>query len=893
MGIENLERMFQPKTIAVVGASEKKESIGLSVMQNLIDCGFNGRIYPVNPKHSTIMGKFACKAMHKLPEPADLVIIATPIATVPEITAQCLKNKAGGAVVISAGGKEIGESGMAIEAEIKKQIHNSGFRIIGPNCLGIISTRHRLNAGFAPRMPIGGKMAFISQSGAICTAILDYAARTHLGFSYFISLGSMLDVDFGDMIDYLGSDPAVSSIVMYVENLTRVRNFMSAARAVSRIKPIIALKAGRTRAGAIAAASHTGAMAGEDLIYDAAFKRAGIVRVKTFAELFDCASFIGKQTKSVNRGLAIVTNAGGPGVMAVDALSDYGLEPLSLSGKTLARLNAVLPDFWSHANPVDILGDATAERYRQVIEILMDASEVDGILVMLAPQRVTDPVIVAHMLAEQFRQQQFPVLTSWLGGVDVEPGRSIFEKAGIPTFDSPERAIRAYMNLYKYWRNIEMLQQIPGRLPENLYMDRKLVLKFIQRGLDRPNGLLTEVESKSVLAAYGINVNPTRSALNQEEAIHMADEIGYPVALKINSSTVIHKSESGGVFLNLADADALRNACGKILEKFGPDAEFSVQEMIPKSEFELIAGVKKDPWFGPVILFGMGGTLTEIFGDIAVTLPPLNRMLARRLIEETRICKVLKGYRGLAAVDTGIIEELLIRLSQLVIDYPQIDQIDINPIVIKENLIYALDARIIVGQGEVAQYKHLSISPYPEHLEEIIDVSGIGNLLIRPIRPEDAPLLEAHFNSLSERSVYFRFFGPMKKMPHHMLARFTQIDYDREIAMVAILQGDAGEKMIGVGRIIMEPGRKAAEFAVVVADQYHGKGIGAILMRQSLAVARKMGIEKVYGIVLPGNTSMLALGKKLGFSIKQEPGQYELTLDMANAEGQLTKMMVS
>jgi len=891
MSVLNLERMFHPRSVAVIGASEKKGSVGTAVMNNLLDGGFKGRIYPVNPHYTRIRGMKVFSSVRKLQNPPDLVLIATPIQTVPEIIRLCVEQGAGGAVVISAGGKEIGKDGAAIEAEIRKEIAGNDFRVIGPNCLGVMSSKALLNASFASRTPEAGKMAFISQSGAICTAILDFAATVHLGFSYFISLGSMLDVDFGDLIDYLGGDPEVSSIVMYIENLTRIRGFMSAARAVSRVKPIIALKAGRTRAGAAAAASHTGAMAGEDAIYDAAFNRAGIVRVRTFAELFDCAAFLGKQPHPQGAGLAIVTNAGGPGVMAADALSDYGVEPVRLSEATRGKLDAILPPCWSRGNPADILGDASAERYRMVVDILIDAPEVNGLLVMLAPQAMTEPETVAQVLAGRLKGKAFPMFTSWLGGIDVAPGREIFNRAGIPTFDSPERAVRAFMDLYRYARNNELLQEIPEKLPRKPMFNRDLARAIIREGLARPTGILSEAESKTLLSTYGIPVNSTVVAADPDDAVEIAGRTGYPVVLKIHSTVITHKSDAGCVALDLKDADAVRRAFYDIRANAaaGPGGVFegvTVQKMLDRPDYELIAGARRDPDFGPVILFGMGGVLTEILGDRAIALPPLNRVLARRLMEETRIYKVLRGYRNHKPLDLALFEEILIRLSQLVTDCAEIEEIDINPLIVSGHRIVAVDARVIVKPSSVNGPLHLVISPYPNEYEEEIVIDWVGKLLIRPIRPEDAPLLVELFHSLSETSIYNRFFSPLKELPPDMVARFTQIDYDREIAIVAVQQAGDKERLIGVGRVIMAHDQKSAEFAVVVADEFHGMGIGAALMQRCLAVAETRNIEKVWGMVLPRNTKMLALGRKLGFTVALCPGtqEYELTLNLRKTE---------
>jgi acetyltransferase len=566
MSVENLDKIFQPKSIAVVGASERKGSIGAALMHNLIKRGFAGDIFPINPKHKKLWEKSVCPSITDLGTAVDLAIIASPIMSAPQIVKECAIAGVGGAVIISAGGKEIGEEGKKIETAIKKEANASGLRIIGPNCVGIISSQSKLNASFANQMPLPGKMAFISQSGAICTAILDLSIKENIGFSYFVSLGDMLDVDFGDMIDYLGGERDVSSIVMYVESLSRFRKFMSAARAVSRVKPIIALKAGRTQAGALAAASHTGALAGEDSVYDAAFQRAGILRVKTFEELFDCAELLAKQRRPQGPGLAIITNAGGPGVMAADTLSDYGYDPVMLNDETIKRLDAILPPYWSKRNPIDMLGDSTPESYRNVVEILLDAKEVNGILIISAPQALTDTAAVAASLVDLIKNKPFPIFTSWIGGADMQKGRQIFNQAGIPTFDTPERAVRAFMDLYRDSQNIQMLQQIPSKLPKRLEFDRKKAINLIQDRLSTDNGILTESESKALLAAYGIPVNLTDQANSKEEAVQKAIDIGFPVVMKINSRDITHKSDAGGVFIDLKNQDDVSDAYEKIIQ---------------------------------------------------------------------------------------------------------------------------------------------------------------------------------------------------------------------------------------------------------------------------------------------------------------------------------------
>jgi acetyltransferase len=887
MSIENLDKIFQPKSIAVVGASERKGSVGAALVQNLIVSGFAGEIFAINPKHKKI-GKFpACPSVRDLEVPVDLAIISTPITSVPEIVKDCVDVGVGGAVIISAGGKEIGEQGKKLEMAIQKEAGHSGIRIIGPNCVGIMSGRSNLNASFANQMPIAGKMAFISQSGAICTAILDLSIKENIGFSYFVSLGDMLDVDFGDMIDYLGGEADVGSIVMYVESLTNFRKFMSAARAVSRVKPIIVLKAGRTQAGALAAASHTGAMAGEDSVYDAAFQRAGILRVKTFEELFDCAELLAKQPKPAGPGLAIITNAGGPGVMAADALSDFGYEPVSLSAESFQKLDQILPPYWSKRNPIDMLGEATPALYRQVVEICLNAKEVNGLLIISAPQALSDTAEVAAALVDLIREKPIPIITSWVGGVDMQKGRNIFNQAGIPTFDTPERAVRAFMDIYRFSKNIEILQQIPSRLPRRPEYDRETAKNLIRKGLGAQNYLLTELEAKALLSSYGIPVNRMETAVTKEEVVQKAQSIGFPVVMKINSREITHKSDANAVFLNLKNENETSKAFDKIIwnaHVYNPKARIAgvtIQPMLTGHDHELILGVKKDRDFGPVILFGMGGVYAEVLQDRAIAFPPLNRLLANRLMEETKVYRLLKGYRNTKPANLQLLEETLIRLAQLVTDFSEIAELDINPLIVGGDTVCAIDARVLLEPSQTPASLHLVISPYPDQYEEHTQTSTGVDIFVRPIRPEDAPLLVELFESLSPQSVYRRFFTPMKRLPHSMLARFTQIDYDRHIALVALSVSNSQESMLGVARVILAHNPKEAEFSIVVGDPWQGKGIGAALLQRCISIAKERGIEKVMGAVLAENTQMLALGKKLGFKIQKVlgAGEYELSID--------------
>ncbi len=893
MGVYNLDKIFRPRSVAVIGASEKPGSIGSALMKNLIEGGFDGSVLPVNSRRSTIHGLAAYPSIEEVGNPVDLALVATPIGTVPKIVRECVKAGVGGAVVISAGGKETGDEGRAIEERIKKEASVGGLRVIGPNCLGVICPGIRLNGSFSARMPQRGNLAFISQSGAICTAILDRSPKENFGFSHFVSIGSMLDVDFGDLVDYLGSDPDVKSILLYVESLSNFRKFMSAARAVSRLKPIVVLKSGRSAAGTEAAASHTGALAGEDAVYDAAFKRAGIVRVDTIGELFDCAELMAKQPRPSGSRLAVVTNAGGPGVMAADALSNHGLEPVHLRPETIARLDEMLPRSWSHRNPIDILGDASPERYAEVVEICVSAREIDGVLVILTPQSMTDPTKVAETIASAFTRTRFPLFASWMGALDVERGIEILNEAGIPTYDTPEQAIRAFMYMYEYSRNLELLQEIPPRTSRTRRFERERARDIIDEGLERVDPVLTEVESKELLVAYGIPVNPTKVAASAEEAARLAGEVGYPLAMKILSPDILHKTEAGGVKLDLRSESDVLEAYSSIIEAARthcPDANLigvSLQPMIARPDYEILVGSKTDENYGPVILFGMGGIYAEVLKDRAIALPPLNSVLAQRLMEGTRVYSLLKGYRNRPAADLALLEEIIVRLSQLLVDHPQIKELDMNPICVSNGRPTVVDARVLLQLVTTTSPNHLVISPYPEQYESEEVTSGGLQIFVRPIKPEDAPLLVDLFNTLSRTSIYYRFFGALRELPHALLVRFTQVDYDRSIDLVAMERdADGQERMLGVARVISDPDGKRAEFAVLVGDPWQGKGVGATLLEKSLSIAKKRGIETVWGVVLRENRGMRALGRNLGFRISgsQEPGELELTIDLRSLQ---------
>lgn len=892
MGIWNLDKFFYPETIAVIGASEQPGRIGTALMHNLIRGGFAGRLLPVNPKYPRIMGLNAAPSIADHDCRADLAVVAVPIHQVPEIIHQCAAAGVKTVIVISSGGKEIGEAGRNVEEKIRRAAAAGGIRVLGPNCLGIMAPGAKLNASFTADMPNIGNLAFISQSGGICAAILDRSFQEGIGFSHFVSIGSMLDVDFGDMIDYLGRDPAAKSILLYIEQLSNIRKFMSAARSVSRIKPIIVLKAGRSAAGAKAASSHTGALAGEDAIYDAAFRRAGVIRVDTIEELFDSAELTAKQPRPAGPRLAVMTNGGGPGVMAVDAMARHGFEPAALGVATLAALNEILPPHWSHQNPVDILGDATADRYGQVMEILSKEAGLHGLMVIFLPQTTADALSVAKRLVQHLKGRPFPIFAVWMGGRDVAGAVQFLNDAGIATYTSPERAVHAFATLEQHSRNLEMLKEIPPRSVRQLFFDRAKA-KEIVAATDLAGGeFLTEARSKELLSAYGINVNPTRTANSVDDAIALAEELGCTVVLKILSPDISHKTEADGVHLDLRDAGEVRAAYARIMagaKNFSSNARIegvTVQPYLARPDFELLLGIKRDELFGPVILFGSGGVYTELIGDRVLGLPPLNGQLIRHLVEETRVARLLTGYRNHAAIDMAALEAMLLQLSQLAIDIPEIAELDMNPVIIKNGIPVVVDARILLRPASRPSPLHLVISPYPRQYEVCTTTRSGLRLDIRPIQPEDAEIFVEFFKTLSPTSVYYRFFRHMKSLTPELLAMLTQIDYDRHLALVALDATTTPEKMLGVARVIGDPDLSHTEFSIMVGDPWQGQGVGAALLLNLLRAAKKQGVEKVWGTVLRENTQMQRLGKKAGFAMKynSEDGAYDLTIDLAEAE---------
>ncbi len=877
---DSFEALFKPKTIAVIGATEKEGSVGLAIMRNLKP--FRGQVFPVNPNRATVLGLKAYPNIAAVPTRVDLAVIVTPAPTVPGIVGECIAAGVKAALIISAGFKEIGPEGAELERQILEQARRAHMRIVGPNCLGIMNTHLGLNATFADRMARPGKVAFLSQSGALCTAVLDWSFRENVGFSYFISVGSMLDVGWGDLIDYLGDDPNTESIVMYMETIGDARAFISAAREVAMNKPIIVIKAGRTSAAAKAAASHTGSLAGSDDALDAAFRRCGVLRVDTISDLFHMAEVLSKQPRPRGPRLTIVTNAGGPGVLATDALVLSGGELATLTPETMEKLDAILPPAWSHNNPIDVLGDATPERYAQALEIAAADPNSDGLLVILTPQAMTDPKATAELLKPYARLRNKPLLASWMGGDVVAEGQRILNEANIPTFDHPDTAARMFTYMWRYADNLRALYETPVPVEERV-VNRAEAEAIINRVRSSGRTLLTEYESKKLLAAYGIPTVLTEIATDEDEAVRIAEHIGYPVVLKLHSETITHKTDVGGVKLNLRDAQAVREAFRLIKAAVlarGKPGDFlgvTVQPMIALEGYELILGSTTDAQLGPVLLFGAGGQLVEVFKDRALGLPPLNTTLARRLMEQTRIYTALHGVRGRKPVDLSELEQILVRFSYLVSEQRWIKELDINPLLASDKQIIALDARVVLHDPRLDErdLPRRAIRPYPIRYVAPFTLNDGTRVLIRPIRPEDEPLLVEFHHTLSEESVYLRYFHPFplsERIAHERLTRICFINYEREMALVAELRDEQGKPhIIGVGRLIKLRGGLEAEFAILVTDAYQHLGLGRELLSRLVQIGREEGVVRITADILPENTGMIRVSEQVGFTCRLDP----------------------
>ena len=891
-----LDPLFRPQSVAVIGATEKPGTVGRSVLSNLQQSKFPLKLYALNPSHAEVLGIKTHKHIAEIPGTVDLALIVTPAQTVPDIIGECVDAGVRSAVVISAGFREQGRDGAALEEEIKNHLRRGSLRLIGPNCMGFMNPTIGLNATFAKSIPQKGSVAFLSQSGALQTAILDWSAREHVGFSAIVSTGSMLDVGWGDLIYHFGDDPHTKSILMYMESVGDARSFLSAAREIALTKPIIVIKAGRSEAASRAAASHTGALTGSDDVLEAAFRRCGVLRVQNIADLFYMAEVLSKQPRPRGPKLSIVTNAGGPGVLATDSLMATGGELTVLTPASIKELDSFLSPHWSRGNPVDVLADADAERFTKAVEIVSKDPGSDGLLVIIAPQGLADPTQVAKNMKPLAHHSGKPLLASWMGGDGVHEGTEILNAAGIPTFSYPDTAARAFTYMWRYTYNLRGLYETPSLVEGSgaLAESRTKARDLIEAARQSRRALLNEFESKQLLACYGIPVVDTRVAENEEQAAALADEIGYPVVVKLLSNTIAHKTDVDGVRLRLQTRDQVRDAFRAIrsavttksgAEHFGG---VTVQPMVRRDGYELILGSSIDNQFGPVILFGSGGVMVEVYGDRALALPPLNTTLAQRMMEQTKIFAALRGVRGRKAVNLTALEELLVRFSQLVMDQPGIKEIDINPLLATPEQLVALDARVVVHDAAVtaAHLPRAAIRPYPSQYVWEWKMKDGTPVTLRPIRPEDEPLMVQFHSTLSERSVYLRYFCSLSlstRVEHERLVRICFASYDRGFALVADRKNPVTgqHEVLGVGRF-SAINRSEAEAAVLVSDAWHGRGLGTELLASVARVAREEKYKSLCGEILRDNLATQAIFKKVGFrlSATEDPGSVSALLQL-------------
>ncbi len=876
MGRHYLEHLFSPQAIAVFGASDNPESVGTCVYRNLLHGGFKGPVYPINPKYKAL-GETRCFAdIHAVNAPVDMVVVATPAATVPDILRQCGEHNVRAAIVLSAGFTNSNGEPCPLQQELLQQARQHNIRLIGPNCLGLIRPRAGLNATFSHNTALRGNLALISQSGALCTAILDWAANRNIGFSAVVSLGDATDIDFGSILDYFALDDETNGIILYIEGIRDARGFMSGLRSAARIKPVVALKVGRHSASARAALSHTGALVGADDVFDAALQRAGVVRVHNINQLFATVQLLANQHRVSGNRLVIVTNGGGPGIMATDRALDLGIELAQLTPDTLKQLDAGMPAHWSHGNPVDVLGDAPPERYEHAVAICLKDPGVDGVLVLLTPQAMTHPHAVAERIVKLQQSARKSILTCWMGHEQIDSSRQLFAQHKIPTFTTPENAVEAFGYLVEYYHNQQLLLQVPGPVKKTSEPDVDGARMIVDAALGEQRNLLSRREANAILSAFGIPVMPVADCRTPNEALIAAESARFPVAMKINSPDISHKTDVDGVRLNINNAQAVRTTFRELIDNVQaarPQARIdgvTVEPMYRKPHGrELMAGVIRDPVFGPVITFGAGGTMLEFIRDRATALPPLNTLIIDNLISRTRVAKLLGQFRNQPPVNKGAIIQILRHLSELVCELPQIRELDINPFVVNEEGAIVLDARIVIDhpRGGLDRYAHMAIHPYPAHLSTNWQLADGTDILIRPIRPEDAGIETAFIARLSAESKYFRFMQALHELTPQMLVRFTQIDYDREMALIAVTQETAEEKEIAVARYIINPDGTSCEFAIVVADEWTKKGIGSQLLRQLMHIAKIRSLRTIEGEVLASNRPMLEMAGNLGFTI--------------------------
>jgi acetyltransferase len=885
MSVRNLDSLLRPASIAVIGASQRPGSIGAVVFRNLRGDAFQGPIWPVNPAHDTVDGEKAWPDVASLPEAPALAVICTPAATVPQLIDELGRKGTRAAIVLSAGLKQPAGDGRTLEQQMLDAARPHLLRILGPNCIGMLVPGLGVNASFAPANATPGELAFVTQSGALATALLDWANGRGIGFSHFVSLGDSADVDFGDVLDYLASDAGTRAILMYAESVKNGRKFMSAARAAARNKPVIIVKAGRAPEGARAAASHTGALAGSDLVFDAAVRRAGMLRVPTLESLFDAAETLAHRWPYRGERLVVMTNGGGAGVLAADALSLSGGTLATLGPDTLAALDACLPAGWSRGNPVDIIGDAPVSRYQDALRVLMAAPEVDAVLFAHAPTAVVPAGDIAAACLPLIEKASKPVLGCWLGGPTVAAARAKWSAAGLASFDTPERAVAAWLQLVMHARNQAALQQTPPAALPDFSPDRRRAQSLIDTALQEGRQWLDEVQAKELLHAYGIPVVETRMAASADDAAQVAVRIGFPVALKVVSPQVIHKSDVGGVALNLESAQDVQAAAQRMLGELArlmPQARmlgFAVQRMVKRpGAHELIIGLSNDPVFGPVLLCGAGGTDVELNKQHAIGLPPLNALLALDLLDRSGVRPLLAPTRGRPAADEAGVCEVLLKMSQMACDLRGLAELDINPLLVDSRGVIALDARVRVRDS--SDLAPLSIRPYPQELEQRIAV-GSRALLLRPIRPEDAVRLSDFYEDAPAEDMRLRFFLARREVPHSELARYSQIDYDRDMTFIA-LDPETGA-MAGEVRAVCDPDNERAEFAIQVAAPWQGKGLGIELLGKLIDYLRRRGTHELFGECLPENRGMAALAKRLGFEVAHHPGAVTMRLTLQAA----------
>ena len=882
MGPHYLDRLCAPRAIAVFGASDRPDSVGGRVLRNILMAGFGGPVFPVNPRHKAVAGRRCFGSIAEIGQPVDLAVIATPAATVPAIVHDCGEHGVGSAIIHSAGFAESREktTGLELETALLAEARRYRMRLLGPNCLGLMRPLAKLNATFTNNTARPGSLALVSQSGALCTAILDWAEAHHVGFSSVVSLGEAADLDFGDMLDYLAVDRETRSILLYVEGIRESRRFLSALRVAARLKPVVVVKAGRHAAGSRAALSHTGALVGADDVFDAALARAGAVRAFTIEQLFAAAELLATEHRVSGNRLAIVTNAGGPGVLAADRAADLGVELPVLSAATTAQLDRVLPPHWSHGNPVDILGDATPDRFRAAVDACLSDAGVDGVLAMLTPQAMTDPLGAAQAVMEAAARARKLTLACWMGESQVHQARVLLTEHHVPEFSSPEASVEAFAYLANYQRNQQLLRQVPGPQARHQAPDVEGARLIIEGALAERRPLLTAMEARAVLSAFGIPLMPAIEARTENEALVAAESIGFPVVLKIVSPDIPHKSDVNGVRLNVGNAQAVRSVYHELVESVKrqlPQARLdgvSVERMYRRRHGrELHVGMVCDAVFGPVISFGLGGVAIEVLRDRACALPPLNTFIIRDLIRDTRAARLIGPFRHMPAVDRDALEQVLLAVSEMVCELPQIREIDINPLVADEEGAVALDVRIAVESPppQLDRYGHMAIHPYPSHLVARMQMGDGTDIVLRPIRPEDAEIEDAFVRNLSPQSKYFRFMQALRELTPEMLVRLTQIDYDRELALIAVVPQGGRDIEIAVARYGMNPDGMSAEFAIVVADAWQGKGIGTRLLGMLMVAAKAKGLKSLEGEVLAENAPMLALVRRLGFTAHPVP----------------------